>query len=96
MKKLLFTLAISAAGLMIAMPTGANAQKITRTPLYKISEKIPYIPMMNSTGPEKHPNHVISPDINYYETKDLPVVNGEKWNGHLKNWPQKKSLKREM
>ncbi|MHC1706858.1 MAG: hypothetical protein AB9842_04960 [Bacteroidales bacterium] len=96
MKKLVFFLTASALSLLIAFPSGLLAQNITYTPLYYISVKIDKIPMMQSQGTGKYPGHVIDPSINYNERKEKPFPGGEMWNGHLKNWPQKKNNKKEM
>jgi|GEM_PF-6062001 hypothetical protein len=97
MKKLFFIVTVSAAGFILAMNTGVKAQNITYTPLYYISEKVDNSPLVTCPGTGKNPNHVIDPSINYNEVKKKIYPGGmELWNGHLKNWPRKKTNKREM
>ena len=96
MKKFMFLLTVAAAGLLVTFPTVTKAQRISYTPLYNVSEKIGYIPMMTSQGPVKNPNQIIDPSINYNERREKPYPGGEMWNGHMKNWPKKKTNKREM
>ena len=96
MKKFWFMIAVSTAGLLLAMPSGAKAQKHTPTPLINVSELMPNLPLETSSGPQIQQGQMMNQVINNTALKGKSNYRGEKWYGELKNQPKKKRYYCEM